>query len=71
MRISQLRKWLEEQEALHGDALVVCRTSAGNVVEDHVLRLDLLGVTTAERMYLKSLTPETKIIAIGLEHHEL
>jgi hypothetical protein len=71
MRISQLRKWLEVQESLYGDAQVLCRTSSGNVVEDHILRPDLLGITTAERMYLKDLQPETKIIAIGLEHHEL
>lgn len=44
MKSSELRRWLEQQEALHGDRDVACMTAFGNVAEGDSLTVEQLGM---------------------------
>ncbi|KNH43914.1 hypothetical protein [Pseudomonas lini] len=71
MKISELQVWLEQQKVAHGDIFVLCSTAFGNVAEQDLLTPERLGVSTAERLCVSEFTPETKLVAIGLEPYEL
>ncbi|WP_131700552.1 hypothetical protein [Pseudomonas sp. 4810-S13] len=67
MKSSELRRWLEQQEALHGDRDVACMTAFGNVAEGDSLTVEQLGVTTPRMlpMRLDGIEDSAKVIAIG------
>lgn len=68
MKSSDLRRWIEQQEALHGvDFEVVCMTALGNLAEGERLTLSQLVVTTPSKLPipLDGIEPNVKVIAIG------
>lgn len=67
MKSSELRRWLEQQEAVHGDLDVACMTAFGNVAEGELLTIKQLTVTTQHNlpMLLDGIEDGTKVIAIG------
>lgn len=67
MKSSELRRWLEQQETLHGDLDVACMTAFGNVAEGDKLTVEQLAVTTPRMlpMPLDGLKDDAKVIAIG------
>lgn len=67
MKSSELRHWLEQQEAVHGDLEVACMTAFGNVAEGDLLTVELLAVTTPRKlpMPIAGLEEGDKLIAIG------
>lgn len=67
MKSSELRRWLEQQETLHGDLDVACMTADGHVPDERLLTLENLTVTTADRLFVNELqaVKDAKVIAIG------
>lgn len=67
MKSSELRRWLEQQESLHGDLDVACMTADGHVPDERLLTLENLTVTTANRLFVSELqtVKDAKVIAIG------
>ena len=67
MKSSELRRWLEQQETLHCDLDVACRTAFGNVAEGDKLTVKQLAVTTPRilPMHLDDIEDGAKVIAIG------
>jgi len=67
IRSSELRRWLELQESVHGDLYVGCMTAFGNTAEGGALTFEELTVTTPRMlaMGIDGVEPEAKVIAIG------
>ena len=68
MKSSDLRRWIEQQEASHGvDFEVVCMTALGNLAEGERLTLSQLVVTTPSKLAipLDGIEQDVKVIAIG------
>lgn len=67
MKSSELRRWLEQQEALHGDLDIACMTAFGNVAEGDQLTVAQLGVTTQGKLALHQdgIDEDAKVITIG------
>ncbi|HAT2714722.1 TPA: hypothetical protein I8303_003503 [Aeromonas hydrophila] len=68
MKSSDMRRWLEQQEALHGEDLeVVCMTAIGNLAEGERLSENQLMVTTPSQLpiAIDGIEPGSKVIAIG------
>lgn len=67
MKSSELRRWLEQQEAVHGDLDVACMTAFGNAAEGDILTVVHLAVTTPSMlpMRLDGIEQTAKVIAIG------
>ncbi|KOA68690.1 hypothetical protein [Pantoea sp. CFSAN033090] len=69
MKSSELRLWLENQEAEHGDLNIACMTAYGNLAECEELTPRLLSVTKPLNLAIdiKSVGNDEKIIAIGFD----
>lgn len=67
IRSSELRRWLELQESVHGDLYIGCMTAFGNIAEGGPLTFEELTVTTPGMlpMPMDGVDPEAKVIAIG------
>lgn len=67
MKSSELRRWLEQQESLHGDLDIACMTADGHVPAERLLTLENLAVTNASRLYVSELqaVEDVKVVAIG------
>lgn len=67
MKSSELRRWLEQQESLHGDLDIACMTADGHVPVERLLTLENLVVTDAGRLYVSELQAgkDIKVVAIG------
>ncbi|MFC3945641.1 hypothetical protein [Pseudomonas gingeri] len=67
IRSSELRRWLELQESVHGDLYIGCMTAFGNTAEGGPLTYEELTVTLPRMLpiLIDGVDPEAKVIAIG------